>query len=151
LKYADHEEAYVVGLMHDIGKLLLDQFVLEDYQKIVDYVKSTHLPVWQVEEKLIGIDHANLGGMMAARWNFPTPLIEGIRYHHAPSLARTNQKLPAIINLANVLATQCDDLSNELFSHDLHPDTLKILNIQVNDMNRLTTGVNEALNVGMAE
>lgn len=147
LHYSEPEEAYVVGLLHDIGKLLLDQFVLEDYQKIVKYVKEYHVPVWQVEEKLIGIDHANLGGMMAARWNFPESLGEGIRYHHKPSASKGNQKLPAIVNLANNLVVTNHDIENELSSNDLHPGTLKILNICENDLVRLSEGLNSTLGI----
>ncbi len=148
LRYPDPEEVYVVGLLHDSGKLLMDQFVLEDYQKIIQYLQIYHLPLWQVEEKLIGIDHANLGGLMAARWNFPTSLIEGIRYHHAPSGAKTNQKLPAIVNLANSLATQNEEKS-ELFSNELHPDTLKLLNINADQLQRLTDGLYSTLGISV--
>lgn len=147
LRYSEPEEAYVVGLLHDIGKLLLDQFVLEDYQKIVKHVKEYHMPVYQVEEKLIGIDHANLGGMMASRWNFPQSLGDGIRFHHAPSAAKGNQKLPAIVNLANHLASQQSDFKNELFSNELHPDTLKILNLKEGDLEKLTEGLNTSLGI----
>lgn len=145
LHYKDTESVYIVGLLHDIGKLLMDQFVLEDYQKIVQYVNDYHIPVWKIEEKLIGIDHASLGGLMALRWNFPKPLAEGIRFHHDPSAANTNQTLPAIVNLANSLAAQKDEYLNELFSSELHPETLTILNIPLEDLDELKQGVCDAL------
>ncbi len=141
LNYKDPESVYIVGLLHDIGKLLMDQFVLEDYQKIVQYVHDYRIPVWKIEEKLIGIDHANLGGLMASRWNFPEALVEGIRYHHAPSAAANNQALSAMVNLGNSLATQKDEYLNELFSSDLHPDTLSILNVNLDDLDSLRAGV----------
>ncbi len=147
LHYSEPEEAYITGLLHDIGKLLLDQFVLEDYQKFAEQIKNYHFPVWQVEEMLVGIDHANLGGMMAARWNFPDSLIEGIRFHHTPSSAKTNQVLPAIVNLANLLSTQQDDLENVMFSNDLHPDTMKILNLDQKDMVNLSQSIDSIIAV----
>lgn len=147
LRYREPEEGYVVGLLHDIGKLLLDQFVLEDYQRIIRYVKESHLPLWQVEEKLIGVDHATLGGMMAARWNFPEPLVEGICYHHVPSAAKIDQKLPALVNLANYLATQKMDLNTELVSNDLYPDTLSILSLDDEDLPKLQSGINTLLGI----
>ncbi|MBK8421987.1 MAG: HDOD domain-containing protein [Anaerolineales bacterium] len=51
LRYPNPEEAYVSGLLHDIGKLLLDQVVLSDYNTIVDAVQKYKIPLWQVEEK----------------------------------------------------------------------------------------------------
>ena len=67
LRYPNTEEAYVSGLLHDIGKLFLDQFVLNDYTAIADYVQRYQMQLWQVEEKLLGIDHARVGGMIAER------------------------------------------------------------------------------------
>jgi putative nucleotidyltransferase with HDIG domain len=129
LRYSKTEEAYVSGLLHDLGKLFLDQFVLEDYPTIVDYVKRYHLQLWQVEEKLLGIDHARVGGLIAERWNFPVKLVDAIRFHHAPSFARANQELPAIVNLANAFAADYQRTNPDLFSFDLHPETLNILKV----------------------
>ena len=149
LRYKNLEEAYVVGLLHDIGKLLLDQFVLEDYKKIAYYVREYKMPLWTAEEKLLGIDHAKLGGMMAERWNFPVSLVEGICYHHAPSSAKTDQKLPAIINLANHLAPTDNGVPDELLSNDLHPDTVKILRLRDEDLERLSEGLQNTFTVAM--
>lgn len=129
LRYPNTEEAYVSGLLHDIGKLFLDQFVLNDYAAIVDYVQRYQMQLWQVEEKLLGIDHARVGGMMAERWNFPVVLVDAIRFHHAPSFARINQQLPAIVNLANSFAADYQPTSPELFSFQIHPESLNILKI----------------------
>lgn len=129
LRYPKTEEAYISGLLHDIGKLFLDQFVLKDYAAIVDYVQRYQMQLWQVEEKLIGIDHARVGGLMAERWNFPVVLVDAIRFHHAPSFARTNQKLPAIVNLANYFAADFQPNGSRLFSFQLHPESLNILQI----------------------
>jgi len=137
LHYPNTEEAYVSGLLHDIGKLFLDQFVLSNYRAIVDYVQQYQMQLWQVEEKLLGIDHARLGGMMAERWNFPVVLVDAIRFHHAPSFARINQPLPAIVNLANSFAADYQTTSTELFSFQLHPESLNILKIDTATVEKL--------------
>jgi putative nucleotidyltransferase with HDIG domain len=129
LRYPRSEEAYVSGLLHDLGKLLLDQFVLEDYPTIVEYVKRYQMHLWQVEQKLLGIDHARVGGLIAERWNFPVILADAIHFHHAPSFARANQQLPAIVNLANAFAADYQRTSPDLFTFELHPETLNILKI----------------------
>jgi putative nucleotidyltransferase with HDIG domain len=137
LHYPKTEEAYVSGLLHDLGKLFLDQFVLDDYPTIVDYVKRYQLQLWQVEEKLLGIDHPRVGGLIAERWNFPVKLVDAIRFHHAPSFARANQELPAIVNLANAFAADYRRSNPELFSFDLHPETLNILKIDAIRVDKL--------------
>jgi putative nucleotidyltransferase with HDIG domain len=129
LRYPNPEEAYVSGLLHDMGKLLLDQFVLTNYSMIVFYVQRDQLPLWQVEEKLIGIDHARVGGLMAEHWNFPVHLVDAIRFHHIPSFARTNQQLPALVNMANSFSVEFQRGNPDLFSFQLHPESLNILKI----------------------
>ena len=138
LTYPNPEEAYVSGLIHDIGKLLLDQYVFTDYTKIIDFMHRYQLPLWQVEEKLIGMDHAGVGGLIAEKWQFPISLIDAIRYHHYPSLARSNTNLPAIINLANSVATQILITDSELFTSDIHPETFAILNLSANEVEKLS-------------
>ena len=131
LHYPNTEEAYVSGLLHDIGKLFLDQFVLRDYATIVEYVQKYHLQLWQLEEKIIGIDHARAGGLIAEHWNFPVVLVDAIRFHHAPSFARTNQRLPALVNLANFLAADYQQANNCLSGSQMHPESLNILKIDI--------------------
>jgi len=144
LRYPNVEEAYVSGLLHDIGKLLLDQFVLSNYRTIIDYVQKYKMPLWQVEEKLIGINHANVGGLIAERWNFPIVLVDAIRYHHTPSLARSNQQLPAIVNLANSFAEDYSLTNSELFSFEIHPESYKILQISAAEVETLKTRMRDS-------
>lgn len=143
LRYPNPEEAYVSGLLHDIGKLFLDQFVLSNYGRIVEYVERYRAQLWQVEEKLLGIDHAKVGGLIAERWNFPVPLADAIRFHHYPSFARVDPRLPAIVNLANSFAAEYQplDASLGLFGFQLHPESLNILRLDAAKMNELKTGL----------
>jgi len=129
LRYPNPEEAYISGLLHDIGKLLLDQVVLSNYNSIVDAVQKYQAPLWQVEEKLIGIDHATVGGLIAEHWNFPVVLVDAIHFHHAPSFARVNQRLPAIVNLANSFSQDYQLTNSALLSFELHPESMNILKI----------------------
>jgi putative nucleotidyltransferase with HDIG domain len=137
LRYSNSEEAYIAGLLHDIGKLFLDQFVLREYSKIVEYMEHHDLQLWQMEEKLIGIDHARVGGLMAEHWNFPVPLVDAIRFHHMPSFARINQRLPALVNLANYFAGDFQASGAGLFSFQMHPETLNILKIDTLQVEQL--------------
>jgi len=149
LGYRDSEEAYVSGLLHDIGKLLLDQFVLADYVEIVGLIQKNHLPLWQVEEKRIGINHAMVGGLVAEKWKFPTVLVDTIQFHHNPSLARVNRQLPAIINLANHIASKAGSSKSPLFSSELHPDTVIILNVSERDLDQYTRKIQSKLDTAI--
>ncbi|PKO00757.1 MAG: hypothetical protein CVU42_02710 [Chloroflexi bacterium HGW-Chloroflexi-4] len=129
LRYPDPEEAYTAGLLHDMGKLFLDQFVFSDYTRIVDLMLKYKLTLYMAEEQLLGIDHAKVGGLIAEKWNFPVVLVDAIRYHHTPSFARSNQRLPAIINVANSYFENTGNQNALFFERSIHPETFQILNI----------------------
>ncbi len=130
LHYPDAEEAYVAGLLHDIGKLLLDQYVLADYQQIVEIMRAEQVPLWEVEERLFGIDHAGVGGLIATHWQFPPQLVQAIRYHHDPASNPGEQYLAALINLANALIPQPSAEESALVGRSIHPQTTTILGLK---------------------
>lgn len=129
INYPDPEEAYVTGLLHDMGKLILDQYMMVDYLRLLDLMRQYKLAMWQVEEKLLGIDHPTIGSLMAKKWNFPVMLVDAIRFHHAPSLARTGHKLGAIINIANAFSKDQRYLDSDPYGNQVHPESLRILNM----------------------
>ncbi|PKO15773.1 MAG: hypothetical protein CVU39_09625 [Chloroflexi bacterium HGW-Chloroflexi-10] len=145
VRYPNPEEAYVVGLLHDMGKLLLDQYVLSDYTKIVDYMHRYQISLWQVEEKLIGIDHATVGGLMAERWQFPMTMIDGIRYHHNPSGARNNPSLAAVVNMANAFATRHNMGIPDLHVKSIHPHSIQILRVDPDKLDLYQKHVDQML------
>lgn len=145
-RYPEPEEAYVAGLLHDVGKLVLDQFVLADYQEMTEIMRSRQMHLWQVEETLFGIDHAAVGGLMANRWQFPDSLAAAIRFHHTPSLAKTEKGLAAMVNLANALTpTGEDDDLSALDGRVIHPDTMQILWLDEKTLERLSNRLEEAM------
>lgn len=129
LRYPDPEEAYTAGLLHDMGKLFLDQFVFSDYTRIADLMLKYKLTLYRAEEQLLGIDHAKVGGLIAEKWNFPIVLVDAIEFHHTPSFARTNPKLPSIVNVANSFFENTGNQNALFFERSIHPETYKILNI----------------------
>ncbi len=144
LHYPDPEQAYVAGLLHDIGKLLLDQAVLSNYAQIAEFVEKYQMQLWQVEEKLIGIDHARVGSLIAEHWNFPIVLVDAIHFHHAPSFARANQRLPAIVNVANSLAEDYQLSNSALLSFQVHPESLNILKISPQELEKIKSNMKKS-------
>jgi putative nucleotidyltransferase with HDIG domain len=79
----DREEAFLCGLLHDIGKLLLDRFSLFDSARMEGLVDHGCPPVY-AENLLMGCDHGRAGADIAAHWKLPARHVEAIRYHHQP-------------------------------------------------------------------
>jgi putative nucleotidyltransferase with HDIG domain len=77
------EEAYISGLLHDIGLILLDQSLHKHFLRVVDSIDS-QTPTHIVENRIFTFDHALLGGFVARKWNFPEQVADAITFHHQP-------------------------------------------------------------------
>jgi len=76
-------EAYLAGLLHDLGLILIDQYLHEPFCRVVDAL-DPQTPLCQTEREILGFDHAELGQFVATRWHLPEHLTTTIRHHHDP-------------------------------------------------------------------
>jgi putative nucleotidyltransferase with HDIG domain len=111
------DSAFIAGLLHDIGIIVLlsvDPGLLNRISVIVKNRKIRTAAM--LEEISIGISHPTIGALVAERWNFPEDLVEAIRYHHAPlAPGIRNHDLVMIIYLANHLCSMEKRHSDLLF------------------------------------
>jgi len=96
------EEAFVSGLLHDIGILVLDQFLGNDYTEAYNAIEEEGMQLYRAEKKHLGISHPEAGSMLAEKWNLPDPLIYSIKYHHDPSPDKDYFPLVSTIHVANI-------------------------------------------------
>jgi putative nucleotidyltransferase with HDIG domain len=146
--YPNPEDAYVAGLLHDMGKLMLDQFALADYDRLFDLVRNYGLTFYQVEQKLFDINHAQVGGLMASKWNFPATLIEAIQCHHTPDQATIKPELSAIVNIANALCPLDQVTLTKLGKREIHPASMNILRITSERLESMRTNMVQYFRVG---
>jgi HD-like signal output (HDOD) protein len=96
------EEAFVGGLLHDIGKVVLYVKWTDVGQQITAARDTSHF-LMETELALFDVTHADVGGWLATAWHLPASLREPILHHHTPSAAQDAKLQTAIVHVADVL------------------------------------------------
>lgn len=100
---APPREAYLAGLLHDLGLILIDQYVHAPFCRVIDAL-SEETPICRIESQILGFDHTDLGQYVATRWNLPDLLTAVIAYHHAPDQYEGEHRdMVCVVALANFL------------------------------------------------
>jgi HD-like signal output (HDOD) protein len=108
------EQCFLAGLLHDIGQLVLAFGLHEEYSAIITKSGKEKLPVWQVEQELLGATHADVGAYLLALWGLPNPIIEAVGLHHQPGKCMAPQFSPTIaVHAADVFAHEFSGINNE--------------------------------------
>jgi putative nucleotidyltransferase with HDIG domain len=98
--------AYTAGLLHDIGKVVLDQYVARAYPLFYRQAMEKNENFITVEKRLLGMDHTEVGHLLAQQWAFPDSLVQVIRHHHQPDKIQEHQQLTVIVYLADLLLSR---------------------------------------------
>jgi HD-like signal output (HDOD) protein len=96
------DRAFTAGLVHDIGKLLLDRLLATSLQQLPPRAEGRTLIA--AERQIIGIDHCEAGAALAKAWNFPPMLVCAIEHHHEPELADSAAELVRAVAAADLIA-----------------------------------------------
>jgi len=105
LRYPKTEEAFLAGLLHDIGKVVLNLKLPDQMLGIVQEVYNSpgKTGFRAVELRTLGFDHAQIGEQIARKWNFAKEIEETIGNHHHPQRAKVAPVVCCIVHLANAL------------------------------------------------
>lgn len=119
----DPDEAFIIGFLHDLGKMVL---TLKD-SKLYDRVRDTgrHNPnTLEIEQAYFGTDHCQMGSLLAKRWQLPLLVNNAIKYHHNPNLS-TMQVPCSLVYLVDILVKDNYDQVT------LDPNVMKNLNLHI--------------------
>ena len=95
--------AYIAGLLHDIGKLILNQQFPEYHEACLNYAAEHKVRIVSAEINVLGVDHGHIGGWLTKRWNIPEEITEAISRHHIRPSDSPKNGLPTIIDWADRL------------------------------------------------
>jgi putative nucleotidyltransferase with HDIG domain len=97
------DDAYVGGILHDMGKIIFSSVHPELLDRIRKFCTEKKLPGSTFEDLSAGMNHAEIGALIAEKWNFPEGLIVAIRFHHDPLSAPAEYAdLAQVVYLANM-------------------------------------------------
>ena len=100
-------ESFTAALLHDLGKLVISRFVSGSLLKKLDRARDdgAHTPI-EAELKVLGVQHAALGGLIAENWRLPAGIVAGIVYHHTPVEGKA--LVCDVVHVANIVAKHAD-------------------------------------------
>ncbi|MBW1850980.1 MAG: HDOD domain-containing protein [Deltaproteobacteria bacterium] len=136
-KEDSNEHHFVVGLLHDIGKLVLDQFFTTLFQQALEEAHSHEkIELYVAERSIIGFDHGEIGGMVLTRWKFPDLISTSIAVHHQTDFPEGKiAKDIAMLRIADALPQGIGlGRSGNPIPPEIHENDLKILGISEEEL-----------------
>jgi putative nucleotidyltransferase with HDIG domain len=138
----DPTMAYTAGLVHDIGKVVLDQYITAVYPLFYRRIMEQDEDVIHIEKRLLNIDHTQVGYMLAREWSLPDPLVEAIRHHHYPGHADNHPNLVNIVYLADLLMSRfLTGLEIERLDTQTLSQHLEALGLKISDFTDLVDAI----------
>lgn len=102
MQLESREDIFTAALVHDVGKLVLGQFI-QDEMAAIEAAAGTNVSFEVAEKEVLGIDHAEIGARILSQWSLPENLVHAVRWHHDPDGAETSTQMTDIVHVANVL------------------------------------------------
>lgn len=97
------EEVFIQGLLHDIGKIVLDKYANQMFNKVIEEVEQKDCLILEAETRILGFTHADVGALVARKWNLPQNICKSIEFHHRPLKAENHSVEAGIVHLADIL------------------------------------------------
>jgi HD-like signal output (HDOD) protein len=135
------EDAFIAGLLHDAGKIILDPYIVERKKEFKTLQKKGEHVFVKAEKEILGFDHAEVMSRASRFWRYPETQSTAIRYHHHP-LRAGNNELALIVHLADYAAKKAGfNSDNKAPSPEIDPQTLDRLGFQEDDLNAIVAEV----------
>ncbi len=140
---------FIIGLLHDLGKIILDQFFHDTFEKVLELANGKEAISLHIAEKqMIGLDHNEVGAMLLKRWKFPSEIINPIEYMHNKERPEEINKYDiALLRISNSIAQEFEfgkegnPKPNEIDRIDL--DILSIGDPQIDELKEFIKGKKE--------
>ncbi|MGC2063577.1 MAG: HDOD domain-containing protein [Thermodesulfovibrionales bacterium] len=100
----DPDDAFVCGVLHDIGLLVLNSYCGEAYRAVMAAFQDK-ASLLEAESAVLGFTHAEIGLWLADQWNLPGIILDTVRFHHQPSAAVRNREIVSLVHIADSITS----------------------------------------------
>ena len=97
MHYDNLERAYLIGLLHDLGKVVLVSVFRKDFENAIFNARVARQPLHTAERTVLDFDHADAGAWLGEKWDLPDTLLVGIQYHHDTRSAPKDLRIEALL------------------------------------------------------
>jgi putative nucleotidyltransferase with HDIG domain len=142
----DGNLAFTAGLLHDIGKNVLAEALEDHYSALVEQTEASQQSLLEVEKNLLHVQHAEVGGRLLERWNFPPELATAVTYHHFPGEAKNHHRWAAYAYLGNMIAHFMSySFGHQAFAFRGRTEALELAEIKPEDLPRYMMATFESI------
>lgn len=128
-------DAFTSGLIHDVGKLILDSYIKERWEWFEKFMADGEHTFLDAEKEILELDHTEVASEVCKSWNIPEPLTVAIRYHHHPSQSN-GSKLAYIVHVADAIAMMTGlGMGIDGTYYQMDDTAMEFLNLQEEDLN----------------
>ena len=137
--------AHTAGLVHDVGKIILDPFVMEAKESFDSVLLQEQQTYLNAEKEILGFDHAEIAAEVCQKWKIPEVISSAIRYHHSPS-SSLEVELAFILHMADYISLMSGEgYEDNDFLYELEDGTMDYLDFDQNDISDLTLELMESV------
>jgi len=142
VSHPNPEEVYVMGLLHDVGKIIVDQYAKQKFIDVIREFRKGGITFNEAEEKTLGFNHGEIGAKVTERWNLNPELVQTIDFHHRPNEAPPENVSVHIVHIADVVVEMLGiGLGYDGLNYELHPESMERLKLTEADIERLMMDV----------
>jgi len=138
--------AYTVGLLHSIGKIIINQLMSEQYAEVYSLIEKEKIPLTEAEEKIMGFNYAQLGMALLKKWNFPPEIYDPILHQFDPLSSEAHELMSCALHLAICVVGGVGlNYGRDAWAFKAHDAALEKLGLEAEDLERFLMQIHERL------
>lgn len=134
-KLVDPDVAFTAGLLHNIGKVVLSVWIENKIETMMNFAARENITFDQMERRVLGFSHADVGAHLAEQWNLPQVFVETIAYHHEPNSCPNVNPVVDYVHLGDYLTMSVGlGLGGDGMRYEFQPEAMERVGIGEHDI-----------------